>query len=117
MNGKKEIDSIFYVAGEHKITARFRETTDFLDAIGMPEGFKAVVHYWLDEDNKVKEIFYDWSSENADFSTQLKPVVEWAIRKDSAEIADLYLATGFVPSWSNAIRWKRIIDQFQSEKD
>ena len=117
MNGHKHIDSIRYIPKEHKLTARFRETTDFLDQIGMPEGFAATIHYWLDENDKVKEILYDWSENNADFTTQLRPLVEWAVKNDSAEIADLYLQDGFQPSWTNGIRWNRIVNKYNSDKD
>lgn len=115
MNGHKTIDSITFIPNKNKITARFQETTDFLTQIGMPEGFKATIHYWLDEQGLVKEVLYDWSSNNPDFTAQLKPVVDWAIKNDSTEIADLYLKNGFEPSWINGIRWKRIMNKYSQD--
>ena len=113
MNGVYSVDSIRYIPGENKIIASFHETTDFLWFIGMPKGFSATVHYWLDDQGRVKEILYDWSQDNKDFKTQLKPLVDWAIKYDSLEIADLYLKDGFEPSWTNAIRWTRLMKKYR----
>jgi len=57
-NGVYTYDIIQIDTDSMKVIGEFRETTDFLKIIGMPEGYAANVTFWFDDNYKVKETLY-----------------------------------------------------------
>ncbi len=98
---------------ELSVTGEFRETTDFLKYIGMPEGFSATVTFWFDEQLRVKETQYDWFEGNRSMHDLIKPIVAWAKVNDSVRINKIYLNNGFVPSEENAREWKALFERYE----
>lgn len=111
-NGSYQLDSVIIDTQQHKVTANFAETNDFNKLIGMPEGYRARVTYWLDSKGRVKEVLYDWADQNPEIKEKLKPIVEWALENDSSAIAEAYLQNGFQPSATNAAKWKKILNGY-----
>lgn len=100
-----------------KVMLDFQETTDFLKYIGMPEGFKAVVSFWFDDDLRVKETLYDWDPNNKDIDDGLQPIVEWAKENDSIRINSIYLSKGFKADSLNAVEWKQLFQAYDKRSE
>jgi len=115
-NGTYTYDSIIIDTDSLKVTGKFRETTDFLKIIGMPEGYTAIVTYWFDDSYKVKETLYEWDVNNEKMSEVIKPIVEWAMINDSIRIQHIYLQDGFTPNTENAREWKILLDAYKKNK-
>jgi hypothetical protein len=113
-NGAYSYDIIKIDTDSLKVTGTFRETTDFLRIIGMPEGYKAIVTYWFDDDYRVKETLYEWNPNNKKMSEVIQPIVEWAMKNDSIKIQTIYLKDGFKPNTENAREWKTLLDRYKN---
>lgn len=115
-NGTYTFDILEIDADSLKVVGKFRETTDFLKFIGMPEGFGATLTFWFDEQYKVKETLYGWHEDNRDMHEVIKPIVDWAKEHDSLRIQKIYLQDGFVPNRENAQEWKALFDLYKKAK-
>lgn len=112
-NGKYRYEITHIDPEELFVTGKFQETTDFLNYIGMPEGFSATVTFWFDEKLRVKETQYDWFESNRSMHDLIKPIVDWAKVNDSIRIQNIYLKDGFVPNTENAEEWKVLFERYE----
>lgn len=112
-NGVYTYDIIKIDIDSMKVTGKFRETTDFLKIIGMPEGFTATVTFWFDENLRVKETLYAWNSDNEKMNEIIIPIVEWAKVNDSTRIYNIYLKDGFIPNKENAKEWRSLLNEYK----
>ena len=116
MNATARYDSIWYDNDEKAIKGFFYEDNDFYQLIGKSPT-KTSQTYWLDEDNKIKEVLIYWiPEENTSTAEHLKPIVDWAFQYDSAAISALYPNGQIVPSKENAIRWKELLEKYKKVK-
>ena len=114
-NGVYTYDIIKIDTDSMKVIGEFRETTDFLKIIGMPEGYAAKVTFWFDDNYKVKETLYAWNSDNKKMSEVIRPIVEWAIVNDSIRIYNIYLKDGFIPNKENAKEWNNLLNAYKQQ--
>lgn len=104
-------DSLKVDLEEQSVTGIFYEHNDFYDLIGRAPS-KTTRTYWFNEKELIKEVLIVWDTTNILSSVYLKPVVNWAMTKDSTEIQELYPKGEIIPSGENARRWKKLLTKY-----
>lgn len=113
MNGRTTLDSIWFDEEKKAVKTLFTETNDFYDLIGKPASV-AEQSFWLNGKGEIDESLIFWlPDKNISADTFLHPVIEWARKRDSIEIADLYKNEEIEPSAENAVRWKALLRNYQ----
>ena len=115
MNGVYTFENIDINTHARTITGDFTETTDFLKAIGMPEGFSAKITYWYNKDFQITGKLYGWSPDNRSMATMVKPMADWAKANNPELIEQVYPNESFTPSTENAKIWKQIIANYKAQ--
>ena len=114
MHARSGYDSLWYDLENHTIMGHFYENNDFYELIG-----KGPTHtlqtFWLTKEDKISEILIFWiPEENTTTGIYLKPIVDWARKYDSQEINEIYSNGKILPSKENAVRWKKLIQQYKN---
>lgn len=116
MDATASYDSLWYNETEHTIKGYFYENNDFYRLLGKGPT-KTLQTYWLNENDKIKEVLIYWiPEENTTTSEHIKPVVEWAKENDSTEIRKLYSNEKLIPTRHNAKRWKALLKKYNEQK-
>lgn len=114
MNPKYSYDTIWFNNNENAIEGFFFENNDFYDLIGKGPT-KTHQTFWLDENDKIKEIMVYWiPEENTHTSEYLEPVQKWALEKDSTLIEEIYPDGNIAPSKQNAVKWKKLLIDYRN---
>lgn len=114
MNSSSNYDSLWFDQEEKSIKGYFYENNDFYQLIGKSPT-KTQRTFWLNENKRINEILIYWIPEvNTTTSEHLKPIVDWALENDSAEISELYSNGRIVPSKENALRWKKLLNKYNT---
>lgn len=117
MHAAATYDSLWYDKTENAVKGFFYENNDFYRLIHKPPT-KTLRTYTFNDNHKISKILIYWiPEENKETSYYLAPVYDWAEKYYPHEIEDLYPNKKIVPSAENAVRWKRLLSQYNHFAD
>lgn len=115
MNSKMTYDSLWFDEEDNAVKGYFYENNDFYRLIKKPPT-KTLRTYWFNSADQIDEILIYWiPNENTPTEEFLRPIQEWALKYDSQEIQELYPDETIVPSRENAMRWKILLQEYNSK--
>ncbi len=115
LNAKSSYDTIWYAPEEHAIKGFFYENNDFYNLLGASAN-KTLRTYTFNTSLKITDVRYEnIPEENTLSGKHMAPVYTWAQTYAPEEIAAIFPNNQLVPSTENALRWKKLLEQYRAQ--